>query len=266
MFWEAGGEDSSLICLCHALTVSGNRASHIIVDALCASAMLHYPVGKSNGRQSEYWCQATIMGGFLGIMRMKFKQAIVGTALALSITAILACGGSAPAAQPATSAPAPTEAPAVAATAAPVVTQADTPTPTPPSATPTTQPSVTPEPSVEPTHTGTATPTQTPEPIVAKAVDKPTETPAGAQTLPVETATPSPQPSPTSTSVPPTATATATPVPTPMPTATPSLPVGTSVGNLAPDFTLPSARGDDYPLSAYRGHSNIVLVFYRAFW
>ena len=39
--------------------------------------------------------------------------------------------------------------------------------------------------------------------------------------------------------------------------------VGAEVGAIAPDFTLPSATGDDVSLASYRGESNVVLIFYR---
>ena len=38
------------------------------------------------------------------------------------------------------------------------------------------------------------------------------------------------------------------------------------VGDTAYGFTLPSASGQDHSLASYRGESNVVLVFYRAFW
>jgi len=34
------------------------------------------------------------------------------------------------------------------------------------------------------------------------------------------------------------------------------------VGDVAPDFTLPSANGSPYTLSDYRGKQNVVLAFY----
>ena len=34
------------------------------------------------------------------------------------------------------------------------------------------------------------------------------------------------------------------------------------VGDVAPDFTLPSADGSPYTLSDYRGQKNVVLAFY----
>jgi peroxiredoxin len=36
------------------------------------------------------------------------------------------------------------------------------------------------------------------------------------------------------------------------------------VGDMAPDFTLPSTVGDKVTLSAYRGKNNVVLLFYPA--
>ena len=41
---------------------------------------------------------------------------------------------------------------------------------------------------------------------------------------------------------------------------------GSDVGDLAPGFTLMSARAGDYTLESFRGDKNVVLVFYRAFW
>jgi cytochrome oxidase Cu insertion factor (SCO1/SenC/PrrC family) len=38
------------------------------------------------------------------------------------------------------------------------------------------------------------------------------------------------------------------------------------VGMPAPDFTLESKDGDLVTLSSFRGHTNIVLVFYRGYW
>lgn len=38
------------------------------------------------------------------------------------------------------------------------------------------------------------------------------------------------------------------------------------VGDTAYRFDLPSAAGPTYSLESYRGKSNVVLVFYRAFW
>jgi hypothetical protein len=68
------------------------------------------------------------------------------------------------------------------------------------------------------------------------------------------------------------------PASSPVPTATstaPALPtsapvepagVGTEPGDIAPDFTLPSANGPDVTLSALSAQQPVVLVFYRAFW
>ncbi|WP_135228830.1 peroxiredoxin [Deinococcus fonticola] len=36
----------------------------------------------------------------------------------------------------------------------------------------------------------------------------------------------------------------------------------TLTGQPAPDFTLPASTGQDITLSSYRGHKNVVLVFY----
>ena len=38
------------------------------------------------------------------------------------------------------------------------------------------------------------------------------------------------------------------------------------VGDLAPDFTLPSVAGDDVTLSQYRGKKNVVISFVPAAW
>ena len=38
------------------------------------------------------------------------------------------------------------------------------------------------------------------------------------------------------------------------------------VGDEAYEFDLPSAAGPTYSLESYHGESNVVLVFYRAFW
>jgi hypothetical protein len=73
-------------------------------------------------------------------------------------------------------------------------------------------------------------------------------TPAAAAQVP----SPSPIPSPTRQA------ATSTPSPATA-TAERSLPSGKP----APDFTLQSAQGVTVALSAYRGKSNVVLVFYR---
>jgi hypothetical protein len=39
-----------------------------------------------------------------------------------------------------------------------------------------------------------------------------------------------------------------------------------AIGELAPDFSLPSYHGDIVTLSDYRGEKNVVLVFYRGHW
>ena len=39
-----------------------------------------------------------------------------------------------------------------------------------------------------------------------------------------------------------------------------------SVGDLAPDFSLESYRGDVVRLSEFRGQKDVVLVFYRGHW
>lgn len=44
-----------------------------------------------------------------------------------------------------------------------------------------------------------------------------------------------------------------------MTTPSPNAP---QVGNLAPDFTLPSTGGEPVTLSSYRGRNSVVLVFY----
>lgn len=39
-----------------------------------------------------------------------------------------------------------------------------------------------------------------------------------------------------------------------------------AVGDMAPDFTLNSFRGDVITLSDYRGEKAVLLVFYRGHW
>lgn len=39
-----------------------------------------------------------------------------------------------------------------------------------------------------------------------------------------------------------------------------------AIGDIAPDFTLPSYRGDALTLSDARGDRDILLVFYRGHW
>jgi hypothetical protein len=39
-----------------------------------------------------------------------------------------------------------------------------------------------------------------------------------------------------------------------------------NVGDLAPDFSLESYRGDVVRLSEFRGQKHVVLVFYRGHW
>ena len=95
-------------------------------------------------------------------------------------------------------------------------------------------------------------PAPTDPPPVATPVT--VDPPAVASPVPTE-------PPPVATPVPTEPPATATPVPTEIP-----IPVGTSVGELAPAFTLPSISGSDVSLESYRGDKNLVVVFYRAFW
>ncbi|MBI3030458.1 MAG: redoxin domain-containing protein [Candidatus Rokubacteria bacterium] len=46
------------------------------------------------------------------------------------------------------------------------------------------------------------------------------------------------------------------------------LPTGATVavGEPAPDFTLPDARGQAVTLSSFKGQKTVVLVFYRGYW
>jgi peroxiredoxin len=39
-----------------------------------------------------------------------------------------------------------------------------------------------------------------------------------------------------------------------------------TVGQEAPDFTLPATMGDTVTLSHYRGHKTVVLAFYALDW
>lgn len=176
------------------------------------------------------------MGGFRRVMGPQFRNAVAAAALVLTVTGVLACGGSTP--EPVT---------------APTVAVADTPAPPSPTVAPTTAP----------VNTPTAVPsTHTPVPTL-----QPSPTPSAVST-PDATATPLPPPAtavpPTATAVPPTATA--APTSTAEPTVAPSPQVGNNIGDLAPAFTLQSARSGEYALESFRGDKNVVLVFYRAFW
>lgn len=42
-------------------------------------------------------------------------------------------------------------------------------------------------------------------------------------------------------------------------------PLKIQVGQMAPDFSLPSADGSQVRLSSYRGHG-VLLDFYRGYW
>ncbi len=56
--------------------------------------------------------------------------------------------------------------------------------------------------------------------------------------------------------------------PAPLATARPvaATPAPDSVAGLAPDFTLPAVARGEVTLSKYQGESNVLLVFYRAWW
>jgi hypothetical protein len=59
-----------------------------------------------------------------------------------------------------------------------------------------------------------------------------------------------------------------TPQPAPSPTADPTVTDLNRVkeGSPAPDFTLEDKAGVFRKLSSYRGHKNVVLVFYRGYF
>jgi hypothetical protein len=46
----------------------------------------------------------------------------------------------------------------------------------------------------------------------------------------------------------------------------PVAPTALRVGEPAPDFTLPDAKGRPVSLAEYRGQKPVVLVFYRGYW
>lgn len=46
----------------------------------------------------------------------------------------------------------------------------------------------------------------------------------------------------------------------------PRKPLTVEVGDPAPDFTLPDARGTPVTLSSFRGKKNVLLIFYRGHW
>jgi len=76
-------------------------------------------------------------------------------------------------------------------------------------------------------------------------------------------ATSSPPPAPVVTSEAIAQAPSSSPIPSPTRQAATSTPSPASGQKPAPDFTLQSAAGTAVTLSAYRGESNVVLVFYR---
>jgi hypothetical protein len=46
----------------------------------------------------------------------------------------------------------------------------------------------------------------------------------------------------------------------------PGGPIAVSVGQPAPDFTLPDSAGRSVRLADYRGKKPVVLIFYRGYW
>ena len=42
--------------------------------------------------------------------------------------------------------------------------------------------------------------------------------------------------------------------------------IGATVGNEAPDFSLPDSDGKEFVLSSLHGKENVILVFYRGVW
>ena len=100
-------------------------------------------------------------------------------------------------------------------------------------------------PVTQPEPTVAAAPTAAPPPVVAPA---PTITPS-----PIPTATPRPRP-------------TATPRPTTTPTPRPQLPLGSEVGNRAPDFTVTAVNGETYTLSEVNASGKAVIVYFFATW
>ena len=91
--------------------------------------------------------------------------------------------------------------------------------------------------------TAAAAPTVAPPPFAAPA---PTITPS-----PIPTARPAP---------------TVTPSPIPTPTPKPQLPLGSEVGNRAPDFTVTAVNGETYTLSEVNASGKAVIVYFFATW
>ena len=58
----------------------------------------------------------------------------------------------------------------------------------------------------------------------------------------------------------------AEPASTPTPAQQPTAETPDVSGPQAPQFTLPSAGGEDVSLESYLGEKNLVLAFYRGFW
>ncbi len=100
-------------------------------------------------------------------------------------------------------------------------------------------------PVTQPEPTVAAAPTAAPPPVAAPA---PTITPS-----PIPTATPRPRP-------------TATPRPTTTPTPRPQLPLGSEIGNRAPDFTVTAVNGETYTLSEVNASGKAVIVYFFATW
>ena len=120
-------------------------------------------------------------------------------------------------------------------------------------------------PTTPPAATTVAPVTQPVQPAPTVAVAAPTAVVAAPTVAPPPFAAPAPTitPSPIPTARP---APTVTPSPIPTPTPKPQLPLGSEVGNRAPDFTVTAVNGETYTLSEVNASGKAVIVYFFATW